>query len=163
MFTPSTPLTPHAAILLQPGEGETFPIIGGGIRVLMDGAASGGSVFQFESTVSAGEGPPLHRHEREDELFYVLEGESRFVLDGQEFAAAPGAFVCAPRGSVHTFQNTGSRPGRLLITCTPAGLDDAFRAVRLPEPGSAETPPTMEEMTAIFASHGVLLEGPPLS
>jgi quercetin dioxygenase-like cupin family protein len=163
MFTPSTPITHHAAILLQPGEGEAFNIIGGGVRVLVDGAASGGSVLQVESTVPPGEGPPLHRHEREDELFFVLEGEFRFVLDGREFAAAAGAFVYAPRGSVHAFKNTGTGMGRLLITCTPAGLDEAFRAVRLPEAGSAERALPMEEMIALFARHGVMIVGPPLA
>lgn len=163
-MTASYPIiTPSAAILLEPGEGETFHVINDHIRVLADGAATGGSAFQFECLVPPGSGPPLHRHEREDELFFVLEGEFRFVLDGQESTASPGAFVYAPRESVHAFQNTSSRVGRLLVTCTPAGLDDAFRAVKRPEPGSGEIPLPMEEMIETFARHGIMIEGPPLS
>lgn len=158
-----TTITPSAAIQLEPGEGEILHVINDGIRVLADGAATGGSAFQFECLVPPGSGPPLHRHEREDELFYVLEGNFKFMLDEEEFAAASGAFVYAPKGSLHAFRNTGASPGRLLVTCTPAGLDAAFRAVRLPEAGSGEIPPTLEEMTATFARYGVMIEGPPLS
>jgi mannose-6-phosphate isomerase-like protein (cupin superfamily) len=158
-----TTLSPSAAILLEPGEGEILHVINDGIRVLADGAATGGSAFQFECLVPPGSGPPLHRHEREDELFFVVEGEFRFVLDGQESIASPGAFVYAPRESVHAFQNTSSQVGRLLVTCTPAGLDEAFRAVKRPDAGSNERSLPMDEIIETFARHGVMIEGPPLS
>lgn len=153
----------NAALLLDPDQGECFHVINDGIRVLADGAATGGSAFQFECHVPPGSGPPLHLHEREDELFYVVEGIFRFVLDGQESTASPGAFVYAPRGSVHAFQNTSAYPGRLLVTCTPAGLEEAFRLVKRPESGTGDLSPTMEEMIGIFANYGVVIEGPPLS
>lgn len=144
--------TPAHAVVLSPDAGERFTIIGGGVRVLLGGESSGG----------AGDGPPLHRHEREDELFYVLEGRFKFSIDGREFLGAPGAFACAPRGSVHAFRNVGSTPGRLLVTCTPAGLEVPFRAVRDPEPGDARPAPTPDAVMAEFGKHGITFVGPPL-
>ena len=96
----------------------------------------------FECPIPSGEGPPLHRHEREDELFYVIEGRFKFSVDGKEFVGERGSFACGPRGSVHSFRNIDSVPGLLHITCTPAGLEVPFRAVCLPEPGSGHPAPT---------------------
>jgi quercetin dioxygenase-like cupin family protein len=150
------------AVMLKPTEGEAFSIIGGGVRILMDGSTSGGQCVMFEGPVSAGDGPPLHRHEYEDELFYVLEGKFKFQVDGKVFIAEPGAFACAPRGSIHAFRNIGNTTGKLLITCTPAGLEKPFRAVQIPPAGSGRTPLTMEELLAEFSKHGITFHGPPL-
>ena len=148
--------------MLTPDAGERFDIIGGGVRVLIDGASSGGRCCMFECPVPPGGGPPLHRHEREDELFYVLEGRFKFSVDGHVFVAETGAFACAPRGSVHAFHNLGNSTGRLLVTCTPAGLEVPFRAVRVPAAGSAAPALTMEQITGEFARAGVTIVGPPL-
>ncbi len=150
------------AVVLTPEAGERFSIIGGGVRILIDGAASGGRCCMFECPIPPGEGPPLHRHEREDELFYVLEGRFKFSVDGQEFIGEPGAFASAPRGSVHAFRNIGSKLGRLYVTCTPAGLEVPFRAVRDPEPGSNRDKLTPEQVMAEFGKYGITFVGPPL-
>ena len=97
--------------VLRPEEGERFTIIGGSVRVLVDGEASGGQCCMFECPIPPGEGPPLHKHEREDELFYVLDGRFKFSVNGAEFIGEQGAFACAPRGSVHAFRNVGPTLG----------------------------------------------------
>ena len=150
-------------IALAAGEGERFRIIGGGVRILADGNSTGGRCFIFEGPIPEGEGPPLHRHEREDEMFFILEGRFKFSVDGREFVCEAGGFACAPRGSVHAFRNIGKGLGRLLITCTPAGLEVPFRAVRDPEPGSNQPAMTHEQVAAEFAKHGITFVGPPLS
>lgn len=150
------------AICLSPGQGEAFKIIGGGVRILADGAATGGRCCMFECPVGPGEGPPLHKHEREDEFFYVLEGRFKFSVNGEEFVGERGAFACAPRGSLHAFRNVGKSTGLLHVTCTPAGLEIPFRAVRIPEAGGS-TPLAPEKVVAEFAKHGVTFHGPPLS
>lgn len=148
---------------LTPDAGERFTIIGGSVRVLIDGASSGGRCCMFECPIPPGDGPPLHRHEREDELFYVLDGRFKFSVDGQEFIGERGSFACAPRGSVHAFRNVGKMPGLLHVTCTPAGLELPFRAVRLPEPGSNQPALTPEQVMAEFGKFGITFVGPPLS
>lgn len=120
----------------------------------------------FEAPIPPGDGPPLHSHEREDELFFVLEGRFKFVLDGREFIGEPGAFVYAPRGSVHAFKNIGTTPGRFLITCTPAGIEVPFRAIRVPdayEVAQGRAAPTMEQVVGELAKHGIAIHGPPLA
>lgn len=153
---------PARPILLAAGEGEAFNIIGGGLRILADGASTGGRCCMFECPVSPGDGPPLHRHEREDELFYVLDGRFKISIDGKVFVGERGTFACAPRGSLHSFRNVGKSMGLLHVTCTPSGLEIPFRAVRIPETGSGRTPLTQEQVVAEFAKHGVTFHGPPL-
>lgn len=150
------------AIMLAPNEGERFSIIGGGVRVLIDGEASGGKCCVFECPIPPGDGPPLHKHEREDELFYVVEGKFKFSVDGKEFTGEKGTFAYAPRGSVHAFRNVGSTVATLHVTCTPAGLEMPFRAVRDPEPGSGKDKPTPEEVMAVFGKFGITFVGPQL-
>ena len=145
------------------------------MRILIDGAGSGGRCCMFEASIPPGDGPPLHRHQREDELFYILEGRFKFSIDGREFIAEPppggrgGAFICAPCGSIHAFKNIGSEMGRFLITCTPAGIEIPFRAIQSsppssPTPSSPATPglPSMEQIAAELGRHGITFHGPPL-
>ena len=163
-------MTHHGAksVFLSSSEGERFNIIGGGVRMLIDGAASAGQCCVFEAPIPPGDGPPLHRHEREDELFYVLDGTFKFVIDARECTGERGSFACAPRGSTHAFKNIGSTVGHLLITCTPAGIEVPFRSIRIPEPGSMidgrpATPPTMQQVIAELGRHGITFVGPPLA
>ena len=130
--------------------------------MLIDGAASGGQCFQFEGSIPPGGGPPLHGHEREDEPFFVLEGTFKFAIDGREVVCGPGAFVCAPRGVPHTFRNVGGDTGRLHVTCTRAGLEEAFREIRDPEPRSGLPAPTPDDVAAALGRRGVTILGPPL-
>ncbi len=150
------------AVLLAPGEGERFNIIGGGVRVLIDGAATNEQCCMFECPIPPGEGPPLHIHEREDELFYVVKGTFKISIDGQEIIAGAGSFAFAPRKSVHAFKNIGSEIGLLHVTCTPAGLETPFRAVQDPDPGSGRSPMTPEQIAGVFGQYGVTFVGPPL-
>ena len=73
-----------------------------------------------------GNGPPPHIHSREDEAFYVLDGELQFNVDGRSFNATSRAWVTLAKGSLHYFKNTGSKPAKMLIVVTPAGLEEFF-------------------------------------
>jgi mannose-6-phosphate isomerase-like protein (cupin superfamily) len=70
---------------------------------------------------------PLHVHEREDELFYVLEGEHVFQVGDEELRAGPGGVVFAPKGVPHAQRRVVPGEGRLLITTSPAGFEGFFR------------------------------------
>ena len=69
------------------------------------------------------EGPSAHVHDDEDDAFYVLDGELRFVVDGHEIDAPAGTFVLVPPGVLHTFANVSSSPVRILNIHAPAGFD----------------------------------------
>ena len=69
------------------------------------------------------EGPSAHVHDDEDDAFYVLDGELRFVVDEHEIDAPAGTFVLVPPGVLHTFANVTSSPVRILNIHAPAGFD----------------------------------------
>ena len=69
------------------------------MEVLVDGEASGGRCCVFECPIAPGDGPPLHRHEHEDELFYVLGGRFKCSIDGAELIGETVFLACAPLSS----------------------------------------------------------------
>lgn len=146
---------PH---VLHRGEGERLALVGETVRVLADAQVASGRCFIFEETTPPGGGPPPHRHGVDDEHFYVLEGTYGFQIDGNEITAEPGAFVTAPRGSLHGFRNVGSTPGRMLIVCAPCGLERCFRAAHDAERRGPVEPAKLAE---IFAAFDVVFEGVP--
>ena len=97
---------------------------------------TGGSLGCFESEVPAGEGPPPHVHENEEEFFRVLEGRFAFWCNGDRVVLTEGGVICIPRGSVHHFQNIGHSMGRLMVVVTPGGFEGFFPAVA-DEPGAS--------------------------
>lgn len=76
---------------------------------------------------------PLHSHEHEDELFYVLEGEHVFVIGDEEFDAGCGAVIFGPRGVPHAHRRKQPRAGRFLTMCSPAGFEGFFRELAAAE------------------------------
>ncbi len=93
------------------------------------GAASdrtGGSLSLTESTTAPGNSVGWHAHDSEDGTFYVLEGEYRFTVGGDELCAHAGELIFIPRGEPHTF-TVGPSAGPCLTIFTPGGYEDAFR------------------------------------
>ena len=129
-----------------------------------------GALSVSEAWVQPGAEPPLHVHSREDETFYVLEGEAVFQRGPDRVTLRAGESILLPRGVQHGFAVVGALT-RLLTVYTPGGLEEAFRAgsERLSErklPPLPEGPPPAEAVDAIvqaFAAHGVEFVGPPLS
>jgi quercetin dioxygenase-like cupin family protein len=96
---------------------------------------------------------PLHRHTREDEFSFVLEGRMGVISDGEVAEAGAGDLVWKPRNAWHTFWNAGDEPVRILEVISPAGLDDLFRALDL-----LESFPEPEELERMAAPYGVDLD-----
>jgi mannose-6-phosphate isomerase-like protein (cupin superfamily) len=93
---------------------------------------TGGAYALFEATTQPGAEPPPHVHHREDEAFYVLEGEYQFLVGG-ETLSAEGSLLYVPKGTLHANRSVGEGVGRMLLTQTPGG---PVRAL-LPEGGCA--------------------------
>lgn len=134
-------------------------VVGDGVRMLADGVATGGKFAAFETITQPGMGPPLHRHSIDDEYFYVLEGHVRFIVDGKEMRLGVGSFAHAPMGSIHTFSNCGTGVLRMLVICTPPGLESPFREVHAMGP---EGQKNMPAVIAAFQQHKVEFHGPPI-
>jgi mannose-6-phosphate isomerase-like protein (cupin superfamily) len=107
------------------GGGERLRFSGADFVVRASAETTGGSFSIIEEIDPLD--TPLHVHEREDELFYVLEGEHVFRVGDEEHAVGPGGLVFGPRGVPHAQRRATPRTGRTLAICSPAGLDGFFR------------------------------------
>jgi quercetin dioxygenase-like cupin family protein len=113
-------------VVMAPGDGE---VIAWRARMhLLAGADSSENRLTVLETENPPEAGPLHRHNREDEAFYVLEGDYTFECGGRVVSASPGSFVFLPKGVPHRYQ-AGNAGGRLLMIFVPGGIEDYFRAV----------------------------------
>ena len=99
----------------------------GDVEILVRASAdsTGGTMAVFEENQPVD--TPLHVHEHEDELFYVLEGEHVFQVGEREHRAGPGDLVFAPRGVPHSQRRVVPREGRTLVLTSPGGLEGFFR------------------------------------
>src|SRR4030066_13732 len=77
-------------------------------------------------------GPPPHIHHREDESFYVLDGNFSFLRGDRTIEAGPGFFRRVPKGTVHRYDNVGTKPGKGLVILTPAGFEKFFAEIGKP-------------------------------
>jgi quercetin dioxygenase-like cupin family protein len=156
----------HQPTLRPLGKGRTVAVVGDVYRFLATGEDTGGKYALFEAIVSPGGGPPLHVHSREEEGFYVLEGEITFRVNGQQVVAAAGTFANMPVGTAHSFKNESSQPARMLISVAPAGLEQMFFevGVALAEGATTALPPTKEEIEKLLfvaPKYGIEIKLPP--
>jgi len=77
-----------------------------------------------EATVPTGGETLLHRHLTRDEICYILKGDGRMSLAGEEFGITEGDTLYVPSGSPHRIRNTGSIPLRIFCFCRPAYADE---------------------------------------
>jgi quercetin dioxygenase-like cupin family protein len=130
------------------------------------GEVTDGRLALVEQTAPSGHAPPPHKHQREDEWFYVLDGELTFWLDGSRSIGGPGFLAFLPKGVPHGFAVTSSEPARFLIGTSPSGFDSFVRAVgdraeSVSLPPSNHPMPSPDELGRIAAEHGIELLGPP--
>ncbi len=152
--------------ILRPGEGRSAWVAGDLYTVKAGGEDTGGAFTLIEVLVPPQSGPPPHVHRREDEAFYVLEGEFEVHVDDRCLTAGPGTWVTLARGSLHHFRNIGPTPAKMLILAAPAGLDRFFlEAGRVatdtsPESGAVR-PEDTEKLLAVAPKYGVEIQLPP--
>jgi mannose-6-phosphate isomerase-like protein (cupin superfamily) len=130
-------INPVGAFAVQPGEGTTLQTpTGDMVTIKAATAQTNGTLTVLGLVIAPGQGPALHTHLREDELWYVLEGDFRFKAGDAMLRASAGGMAFGPRGTAHCFQNVGDAPGRLLVVTTPSGLERFFEqfAELLPGP-----------------------------
>ena len=100
---------------------------------------------------SARGGPPPHIHSREEEAFYILEGEIVFQVDEQRIVAKAGTFANMPVGSLHSFKNETNSTAKMIISVAPAGLEQMFFEIGQPiADGESPAPPTKEEIDKLL-------------
>jgi quercetin dioxygenase-like cupin family protein len=160
------PATLAAPVMRAPHEGEGRAYLGNLMEWRLQGHDTAGAIAMVDVTIRAGGEPLIHVHEREDEVFHVLEGQMTFVCGGRERRANPGATVFLPRGIPHGFR-VDTDVARALCIVTPAGLEPSFHAFSEPSPNrELPAPPEhvdAEALVRVLAEHGVTVVGPPPS
>jgi mannose-6-phosphate isomerase-like protein (cupin superfamily) len=115
------------ATVVGPNDGKAGFLGSIGVRFMIDGEQSGGGFSLVEHPMPPRAlAAPLHRHNREDEYSYVLEGRMGALLGDDVLEAGPGDLVFKPRGEWHTFWNAGEEPARILEIISPAGFERFF-------------------------------------
>jgi mannose-6-phosphate isomerase-like protein (cupin superfamily) len=114
-----------AAFVVEAEGGERLRFGDVEVVIKASGDETGGAFALFEESDPVD--TPLHVHEREDELFYVIEGEHFFQVGDEQFRVGPGGLVFAPRGVPHAQRRAVPRTGRVLVLTAPAGLEGFFR------------------------------------
>ena len=152
-------------VINTPPQGRTIAVVGDVYRFLATGEDTNGKYALWEALVPPGGGPPPHVHSREEEGFYILEGEITFTINGERVVATAGTFANMPVGTPHSFKNESDKPARMLISVAPAGLEKMFFEVGVPLPEGATTalPPTKQEIEKLLAtapSYGIEIRLP---
>ncbi len=114
---------------LAPNKGEKTIITGFEAVYKTKEDLTGDLEDYFLLTVPASGGAPLHVHHKNDETLHVIQGVFSFEVDGKVMDAPEGTFVFIPRGVPHKFSNTGTEPGKMVGTFTPAGTFEFFDAL----------------------------------
>lgn len=161
MLTPT--LVSTRPVVLAAHEGRTpepLNIVGERtlVKVAPEDCEGRYAVFHLDAPPMTG--PPLHVHTREDEFFYVLEGELAFEIDGVCHTVRAGGSVGLLRGIPHRYQNFTDQTARLLIVTTPGDFAHFFEELHANTPPGGM--PDMERQGVIDEKYGITTLGPPM-
>jgi quercetin dioxygenase-like cupin family protein len=106
---------------------------------LATGEDTHGQFALIEAVGRRGSDAPPHIHRREDEIFYILEGEIVFSVSDRTIKGTPGTMIFLPRDVRHSF-TIESDLYRMLILVTPAGFEAWFREFSVPAPAMTLPP-----------------------
>jgi quercetin dioxygenase-like cupin family protein len=149
--------TAGAARVLGPDDGKAGRLGSIGVRFMVDGTESGGGFSLVEHPMPPRRlAAPLHRHSREDEYSFVLEGRVGALLGDDVVYGEPGDLIFKPRDQWHTFWNAGDEPARILEIISPAGFEGYFD--ELTELLGDGGPPEPAAIAQLAASYGLELD-----
>jgi mannose-6-phosphate isomerase-like protein (cupin superfamily) len=140
-----------SARVVGPQDGKSGFLGSIGVRFMIDGEEAGGGFSLVEHPMPPRAlAAPLHRHNREDEYSYVIEGRMGALLGEEVLEAGPGDLVFKPREQWHTFWNAGEEPARILEIISPAGFERYFDEL-VDMGGSAQADP--EDLMALCSRY----------
>jgi quercetin dioxygenase-like cupin family protein len=134
-------------VAIRRDEGEARWWFGALAEIKATAADTGGQLTIVEVTEHPGAEAPLHVHHRDDEAFWILEGEVTFQVGDETIEARAGDYVFGPRDIPHRF-TVGDSGCRMLFIMVPGGMEDLIRATSEPAPSRTLPPPSDEEPTA---------------
>ncbi|CAN5598214.1 hypothetical protein BH23CHL4_BH23CHL4_30590 [soil metagenome] len=129
---------------------------GGSTLIRASSQSTGGALFMVEQQGEPGVASPYHVHHNEDEYFYILEGQVRFVSGDQQWIAEAGGFVFLPRDIPHGFEVVGDSTARFLLLTTPARFGDFVQEFSTAAPAA----PDLGAVMAAAPGYGLEILGP---
>ena len=147
----------------QSGQGEARWWFSGLAEIKATAEDTGGLLTIVEVTEPPGVEAPLHVHHREDEGFWILEGEVRLYVGDETIDASAGDFAWGPRDIPHRY-TVGPNGCRMLFICTPAGFENLVRDMSVPAetrnlPPASDEEPDMEHVATVADRYGCELLG----
>jgi mannose-6-phosphate isomerase-like protein (cupin superfamily) len=157
----------RGVVHVPPGEGRILRVLGQLVTYKITSDQTGGAYSLFEVASQPGIGAPPHVQHRQDEAFYVLEGDYEFLVEGRTITAGAGSLIYVPKGNLHVYRNVGEGTGRMLVSQTPGGLHERFfeevgeeapdrRELQVPE-----RPENLARTRGIAAGYGIEIPLPP--
>jgi mannose-6-phosphate isomerase-like protein (cupin superfamily) len=145
-----------AAKVVGPSDGRVGFLGSIGVRFMIDGDETDRGFSLVEHPMSARAlAAPLHRHTREDEYSYILQGRMGALLGDEVVEGAAGDLIFKPRNQWHTFWNAGDEPCRILEIIAPAGFERFFAELDALG-GALEADP--EELTELNLRYGLEMQ-----
>ena len=144
---------------IRPGEGRRpLWVMGERVTCKITSGQTSGAYSLFEITTQPGSGPPPHVQHWEDESFYVLKGEYEFLDGARTIRAGVGSLIYVRSGILHTHNNVGEEPGRMLVSQTPGGAHERFfeeLAENPTAPFVSKDSPDIEIIASIATKYGI--------
>lgn len=152
-------VTTGELITLAPGEGQSVWFLDTLMTIKVEATQTGGAYMAVECLLAPGFGPPPHIHHRDDEAFYILEGNLSGFCGDRRWQGGPGTFIFMPRGILHGFRVEGGTPARVLQLGNGSGFErfiaeagESARALTLPpSPG----PEAIQRMLATASKYDI--------
>jgi mannose-6-phosphate isomerase-like protein (cupin superfamily) len=143
------------ARVLGPNDGRAGMLGSMGVRFMLGGDETGGGFSLVEHPIPPRAlAAPLHKHSREDEYTFILQGRIGALLGEELVVGTVGDLIFKPRHQWHTFWNAGDEPARILEVISPAGFERYFEEmVDLLE--NSAGPPEPADLGAIAGRHGL--------
>ena len=143
------------------GQGEARWWFAGLAEIKATAEDTGGLLTIVEVTEPPGAEAPLHVHHREDEGFWILEGDVTLYVGDEKIEASAGDFAWGPRDIPHRY-TVGPNGCRMLFICTPAGFEGLVRDMSVPAetrtlPPASDEEPDMEMVATIAQKYGAEL------
>lgn len=146
--------------MASPVLGNSYWYIGHLMSILISGKDSNGLFSLIHGYEIRGLEPPPHTHTKEDESFYIMDGEIKYTVGGEELYAKKGDWVFLPRNVQHSFQVITEK-AEVLMHFTPGGFEDYF--IEMSEPAKAmvipdrpEGPPDVQKIIETASRYGIV-------
>jgi quercetin dioxygenase-like cupin family protein len=146
-------------LLAKPTLDNSYWYLGHLLSVLLSAEKTGGLLALLKVTEIKGLEPPPHTHIREDEIFYLLNGEIEFRVGGKTYKAASGDCMFLPRNMEHSF-SVLTEQSDVMMLLTPGGFEKYFiemseKAPELKQPPRPSGPPDIPRLIATAKKYGI--------